>query len=69
MRVRTDRMAAVAALLLATAFCVALVAARALYVGWTYGFLVWNLTGFLTWTYLVLVSFARLAPGAGSRPS
>jgi len=67
MRFRNDRMAAVAALLLATAFCVALVAARGVYVGWTFGFLVWNLL--LAWVPFVLAYAVydrakdRLAPG------
>jgi uncharacterized membrane protein len=67
MRFPNDRLAVVAALVLATAFCVALVAARAVYVGWTFGFLVWNL--FLAWVPFALAyavydrSKDRLAPG------
>jgi uncharacterized membrane protein len=67
MRFRNDRTAVLAALILATAFCIALVEARAVYIGWTYDFLVWNL--FLAWVPFALAyvvydrSRDRLAPG------
>jgi uncharacterized membrane protein len=52
MRVRNDPIVALAALALASAFCLALVVARDVYVGWTFGFLVWNLV--LAWVPLAL---------------